>query len=200
MLYLYDNAIVKDLKESFNVLDDQGRPVVKVISPDQIIGVTAQIQEDNISFPIVALERIDNTELDTQQLNFARMHKGVPAVMDKKTNNIWYERAMPVNLSYTLTVLTTNQADMDEILRELLFKYVSMYFLSIIIPYESKRTISFGIMIDAKSGIQKKSGSSEYTETGKLYQSSITLNCEGCVLVHCTPQHLRRTVVELDVK
>ena len=198
MLYLYDNAIVEDLKKSFNVVDDQGRPIVKIVSPDQIIGIAAQIQEDQISFPIVALERNNTTEIQTELTNFVKMHKGVGAVIDTKTNNIWRERSLPINLSYTLTVLTTNQADMDEILRELLFKYISMYFLSIIIPYESRRTISFGVVMDQNSGIQKESGSSEYTETGRLYQSSIVLNCEGCVLVHCTPQHLKRMVVEID--
>lgn len=200
MLYLYDNAIVEDLQKSFNVVDDRGVPVVRVISPDQIIGLAAQIQEDQIAFPIVALERADSLDIEQQLINFTRMHKGVSAVFDKKENNVWFERAIPINLSYTLTVLTTNQADMDELMREIIFKYVSMYFLSITIPYESNRVISFGVVMDPNSGIRKRSDASDYTESGKLYQSSILLNCEGCVLVHCTPQHLKRTCIELDVK
>lgn len=198
MIYLYDNALVEDLNKSFN--PDVSNPVVRVISPDQILNLVAQIQEDKIQFPIVAVERFDSISLDSSLANFTRMHTGVAAVFDKKENNFYNEKAIPLNLSYTLTVITTNQIDMDEILRELIFKYVSMYFLSIRIPYESKREISFGVIIDQSEGIQKKSASSEYSETGQLYQSSITLRCEGCVLVHYTPVHLRRTVVELDVE
>lgn len=197
MIYLYDNALVEDLNSSFN--PDVGRPVVRVVSPDQILGVAAQSQEDRISFPIVALERQDSIEVNTDLANFTRMHKGVAAVFDKENNNFYNEKAIPINLSYTLTVLTSNQADMDEILRELFFKYISMYFLKVRIPYESKREISFGVIIDQDTGISKKSGLSEYTETGQLYQSSILLRCQGCVLIHYTPVHLKRGVVELDV-
>lgn len=198
MIYLYDNAIVKDLEKSFN--PDNSTPVVKVVAPDNIIGLAAQVQEDQISFPIVALERIESISVDKGLTNFTRMHKGVAAVFDKKENNFYNEKALPLALSYTLTVLTTNQADMDEILRELLFKYTAMYFLKIQVPYESKREISFGVVIDSDSGIQKRSGLSEYTSTGQLYQSSIVLRCEGCVLLHYTPIHLRRTVPEVEVK
>lgn len=198
MLYLYDNALVEDLDKSFN--NDVINPVVRVISPEQIFGVAAQIQEDQISFPIVALEREDSIQIDQNLCNFTRMQKGIPAVFDKTTNNLYHERTIPINLSYVLTVLTTNQTDMDEIIREIIFKYTSMYFLKIQIPYESKRDITFGIVIDQNSGIQKKSGISEYTQTGQLYQSSILLRCEGCVLVHYTPVHLKRGVTQLEVK
>lgn len=196
MIYLYDNALVEDLDNSFNA--HVSNPVVRVISPEQALGVVAQVQEDQIQFPIIALERPDSIEINKELSNFAWMHRGVPAVFDKKENNFYHEKAIPINLSYVLSILTSNQADMDEIIREIIFKYTAMYFLSIRIPYESKREISFGVIIDQDSGIQKKSGLSEYTETGQLYQSSIVLRCEGCVLVHYTPVHLKRGVVEIE--
>lgn len=198
MIYLYDNAIVEDLQKSFNSNTDEF--TVKVVSPEQIIPVSAQLTDDILNFPIVALERPETLELNSALSNFAKLHRGVPAVFDKKENNIYNERSIPIDLYYTLTVLTTNQADMDEMLRELMFKYLSMYFLSIKIPYESKRKISFGVIIDQQYGIQRKSGLSEYTDSGQLYKSSIQLRCEGCVLLHYTPKHLKRGVVELDVK
>lgn len=198
MIYLYDNAIVEDLESSFNSNADC--PVVRVISPEQILGVAAQIKEDQITFPIIALERSDSIEIDRELSNFTKLHRGVPAVFDKKENNMYNERAIPINLSYTLTVLTTNQADMDEIIRELMFKYLSMYFLKVKIPYESKREIAFGVILDQSSGISRKSGSSEYTDSGQLYQSSIILQCEGCVLIHYTPHHLRRGVVQIEAE
>lgn len=198
MIYLYDNAIVNDLNKSFN-LDNVNAPVVKVISPDQILDIAAQIQNDEITFPVIALERNEPVSIDNTLINFTRKQKGVAATFDTETNNIYSERAIPIKLSYIMTILTTNQIDMDEILRELIFKYESAYFLSIETPYECKRTISFGVSIDIDSGLSKKSGNSEYTESGQLYQSSITLICDGCVLLHYTPKHLTRTVYTLDV-
>lgn len=49
MLYLYDEAIVNDLKRSFNP-NAVENPVVSVVSPDRIVDIAAQLQNDEISF------------------------------------------------------------------------------------------------------------------------------------------------------
>ena len=198
MLHLYDDAIVEDLQKSFNKVDGAD-PVVRVISPEQVIGLAAQIQEDQIKFPIIALTRNDY-QIDNQRMNFTRAHMGVQSVIDTKTNNIYYEKAIPITLSYNMTLLTTNQIDMDELIKELLFKYTNMYFLTIKLPYECNRKIRFGIGINSNTEIERSSGSAEYVESGKLYQSIIKFDCEGCVLVSYTPAHLKRSVSEIDIE
>ena len=199
MLYLYDSAITDDLIKSFNPTDDGVKPVVNVVRPDQVVGLAAQIQEDKISFPVVAVTRNDY-QIDEQRMNFTRAHFGVATVLDKKTNNLYYEKALPIKLSYNLTLLTTNQADMDELVRETLFKYLQMYYLTIKLPYEADRKIRFGLAVDDRTDIQRTSGSVEYLENGTLYQSIITLNCEGCVLVTYTPAHLMRHTLSKDIE
>ena len=111
MIYLYDEAIVNDLKKSFNP-DAVENPVVSVVSPEHVVDIAAQLQNDKISFPLVALTRNEDVSIDTNLTNFTRMHKGVAAVIDPKTNNLYYEQAIPLRLEYALTVLTTNTADM----------------------------------------------------------------------------------------
>ena len=195
MLYLYDNAICDDLTKSFNPVADGQQPIVKVVSPEAIIGLAAQIQEDKIGFPLIAVTR-NPYQIDSNRLNFTRSHFGIASVIDKETNMLYYEKALPITLSYNLTILTTNQADMDELIRELLFKYVNMYFLTIQLPYESDRKVRFGITINGDTEIERSSGNLEYIENGTLYQSIITLQCDGCCLVTYTPAHLMR--YELD--
>lgn len=199
MLYLYDRSVVDDLIKSFNPIADGEKPVVKVVGPEQVVGLAAQIQEDKVSFPIIAVTRNDY-QIDEQRMNFSRAHFGVATVLDNKTNNLYYEKALPIKLSYNLTLLTTNQADMDELVRETLFKYLQMYYLTIKLPYEADRKIRFGIAVDERTEIEKSSGSLEYIETGQLYQSIITLNCEGCVLVTYTPAHLMRGKLSQDIE
>lgn len=196
MIYLYDEAIVNDLKKSFNP-NAVENPVVSVVSPERIVDIAAQLQNDEISFPLVALTRNEDISIDTNLTNFTRMHKGVAAVVDPKTNNLYYEQAIPLKLNYALTVLTTNTADMDELVRELIFKYTRMYFLTITLPYEGQRKVRFGITIDTDSDIERSSGVVEYLESGQLYQSIIHLHCEGCVYVKYTPVHLKRTAHEI---
>lgn len=196
MLYLYDRALVKDLKESFNP-ENVENPVVKVIDPEGVIGLAAQIQNDEIKFPVVALERDQDTPIDQDRWNFTRAHKGVVSVFDNKTNQLYYEKAVPIKLSYELTLLTTNTADMDELFREILMKYISMYFLKIKLPYECERYVRFGVTIDYDN-IQRSSGSFDYIEGGKLYQTIVPLRCEGCVLVTYTPVKLKRSEIQIQ--
>lgn len=197
MLYLYDEAIVKDLERSFNP-DAVDNPLVKVVDPEAAVSLAAMLQDDDIRFPLVAITRDADTPIDTDRLNFTRAHKGVVSVLDPDTNELYYEKSIPIKLSYKLTVLTTNTADMDELVRELLFKYVSMYFLTITLPYECKRKVRFGMSIDIESNIERKSGTFDYIETGKLHETTIPIKCDGCVLVHYTAAKLVRTVYEIE--
>lgn len=196
MLYKYDNAIVDDLKRSFNP-ENVPNPVVSVVSPDQIIGLAAQLQNDSIKLPIIALTR-NQEQIDSNRTNFTSMHRGVATVIDNDTNELYHEKVIPITLSYNLTIITSNTADMDEMIRELMFKYINMYFLTIKLPYESNRKIRFGVSLSKDSEIDRTSGVSEYRSEGKLYQSILTLNCEGAVLVSYTPVKLKRLEYEID--
>ncbi len=189
MLWVYDNAIVADLLKSFNP-DNVPNPVVRVVSPEEAIGLAAQLQSDEIKFPIVALTRDDSVEIDDNLTNFTKIHQGVATVFDNDKNEYYMERSIPVKLSYSLTVLTTNVADMDEIIKELIFKYSSLYFITITVPYESKRRVRFGIEVDP-SGISRSSATRDYIESGKLHQSILPLKCVGTVLLSYTPAKLQ---------
>lgn len=198
MIYLYDKAISDDLRQSFNP-HNVPNPVVKVVDPDQYLTIGSQVQNDQLSFPLVGLTRNGEVKIDSERLNFTRLHTGVAAVFDSKTNQWYNEKVLPISLSYELHVVATNTADMDEIIREILFKYASMYFLTIRLPYESNRKIRFGVVVDNDAGIEPISSYNDYSETGRLYESKLILNCQGCVLVNYTPVKLRRLETEVDV-
>lgn len=191
MLYLYDDAICDDLRESFNE-GVVGQPVVSVVSPENITSIAAQVQDDVIHFPLVAVEREKETPIDARLTNFTRSHKGVATVFDSKTNMLYFEKSIPIKLSYNLIVMSTNTADIDEILRELIFKYTQQYFLSIKVPYESKRRIRFGIYMNQDQNIEWYSTSSNYLKEGTLHSAGIHLDIDGAVLLTYTPVHLRR--------
>ena len=195
MLYLYDRVIADDLKAS---LTDAANANVIISGPDNYQSILAQIQEDTITYPLILLHRDDDTQVITSLMNFTRYQFGVPCVFDNKTNNIYYERALPVALNYSLRILSTNVADTDELARELFYKYISMYYLTIRVPYESDRKLRFGISVDMDYGIKRESANAEYLESGVLYQSTMQLKTEGCVSLTYTPRHLTRTVIDTN--
>ena len=128
------------------------------------------------------------------------MHKGVPCVFDPKTNNLYFEKAVPIQLKYSLHALTTNTADMDEIIRELLFRYSDMYYITFEVPYESKRKLTFGMAINPDNPITRHSGVTDYIEGGKLYESILDVECQGAVMLHYTPRHLQGVIMDTEVK
>lgn len=195
MLYLYDDALVTDLKKS---LTEEANQSVFLTDVDNYPGIIAQIQDDTITYPLILLHREDDTPINTGLMNFTRYKFGVPCVFDNKTNNVYYERALPIEMNYTLRILSTNVADTDELSRELFYKYLSMYYLTIQAPYESDRKIRFGVQVDTDYGIKKESGSFNYLSSGALYQSTMHLKTEGCVMLTYTPRHLTRVVVSTD--
>lgn len=198
MLWVYDEAIVKDLSDC---IDPQGKAnsTVRLMGDKGMMGVFAQLADDKINFPAIYLQRNPETPLDQSRYNFVRMHKGVPCTFDSETNNIYLEKSVPIQLKYELHVLTTNTADMDEMIRELLFRYSAMYYLTIQVPYESKRNIRFGISINPDNPIRRNSGVTEYVENGLLYESVLDLDCQGAVMLHYTPRHLKGLVLNNDV-
>jgi len=128
------------------------------------------------------------------------MHKGIYKGFDPKTNTCYSEKSIPIKLSYTLTILATNTADIDEIVREILFKYTSMYYLKAKVPYEvDDREIRFGIVIDPSSTLSKESSNADYLKEGKLYQSRIKLNCEGAVLISYTGKHMTNFMLDPEI-
>lgn len=195
MLYLYDRALVDDLKSS---LTEEANQNVVMTDAENYPGIIAQIQEDTITYPLILLHRDDDTPIKTELMNFTRYQFGVPAAFDKKTNTIYYERALPVDVNYTMRIISTNVADADELARELFYKYISMYYLTIRLPYESDRKLRFGLEVDKDYGIKKESGSFDYLASGTLYQSTIRLNTQGCVMITNTPRHLKRTVIDTN--
>lgn len=195
MLWCYDNAIVSDL---IDCIDPTGglNNTVKIMGDEGIMGIIAQMQEDKISFPAIFLDRHGDTPLDAKRYNYTRLHSGVVSGFDPETNDLYLEKAVPIQLTYSIHVLTTNTVDMDEVVRELLFRYSSMYYITTEIPYESKRKIRFGIAINPDTQITKKSGTADYIQSGKLYESIIELECQGAVLISYTPRHMQRAILD----
>lgn len=199
MLYLYDSAIVKDLQRAFNP-DNVSDLVVKVVDPDGILTLAAQIQDDAIKLPVVAVYREPDTPIDRSRWNFTRAKIGIPVVFENDKNNIYYEKAVPIELNYKLTVLTHNTADLDELVRELVFKYSDQFFMQLTVPYESKRIIRFGVVVDPDKTIERTSGSFEYMQSGALHQAIIPLKVLGAVLITYTPRQLKNVDYEIEAK
>ena len=200
MLYLYDSAIAKDLQSAIDP-SGQMNDHVKVMEADGVMGLMAQIEEDKVSFPLICLVRDSDLTIDTNRANFTRLHQGHVEVIDPETNEIYLEKSTPVELKYAIHILATNTADVDELVREVIFRYSSMYFITMKKPYEGNLSdIRFGVAIPPGTTIQRESGAGDYLKEGKLYESIIPIVCEGAVLLNYTKKHMTRLETQLKVE
>lgn len=197
MLWKYDQAIIDDIKAAIN--SDNANPNVVMADAETYPAIISQIEDDTITYPLILVIRDEDMPIITDLYNFSRAQFGIPAAFDNKTNNIYYEKSVPVDLQYTIRILTTSTADTDELARELFYKYLSQYFLTIQLPYESDRKIRFAVEVDLGYGIKRESGSFEYLKNGAIYQSTLHLRTNGCVYLSYTPRHLQRQVMSSDI-
>lgn len=189
MIWVYDNAIADDLNKSINA-ESGANDIVKVIDAGGVLALIAQMKEDRVQFPLMCLVRHPDTPVDNSLTNFSRIHGGVPVYYDDEKHNIYYEKAIPIKLEYDLVILGTSTVDVDELVREVLFKYTNMYLITTEIPYEAKRTIRFGVTISGE--ITRESGAFDYIQSGALHQAIVPLRCEGAMLFSYTPRHIVR--------
>lgn len=198
---MYDNAIAEDLMKSFNYEDgySESAPMVKVIDPDLAVPIAAQLQDDDIHFPLICVTRDIDYSIDKELDNFTLRHKGIPAYIDTETNEIYNEKSIPIQQNYTINVITTNAADSDELARELIFKYNDMYFLTAVMPYEGHRKFRFGIEINRDDNISRTSGVLEGLSEGKLYSTNIPIKSIGMRLFTYTTVKLRNKQYGVDI-
>lgn len=197
MLYKYDQAVAEDLRKSIDA-DSGANDIVKVMEADGILALIAQMKEDKVKFPLICVVRHSDVSVDTTLANFTRLHKGLPVTYDDEKHDVYFEKSIPIKLEYDLVILGTNTADVDELVREVLFKYTNVYFLSMELPYESNRTVRFGVTISGD--VSRESGSFNYISGGALYQAIVPLRCEGAVLYSYTPRHITRFEENTEVK
>ena len=135
-MLLYDEAITDKLKKW--CVDTQ----VQVYSPEQstaIIELLADKGNDKVKLPIISLQ---NTS--TQVLN-PNMN---PLVYDGVTMEATYPQsiqlnAIPIEERYQLTVYGRKQQEVDEIIRNLWFNFLTFPRIEVVIPYQGKNYIHY---------------------------------------------------------
>jgi len=198
MQHLYDNAVVEDLQRDFITADGKLSVAVRMVDENQMMGVIAQIQSDEVEFPYVILSRVGGDTIDQNLKNFTMMHRGVPAVFEPTKNEFYHEKWIPIELGYDITVVGTNTAQIDEVLRELQFKYINMFYLTIRLPYESDRKIRFGI-ISTGDPPERGRMASGHMEDGHLYIATLPTECIGAGIVDYRKVKLKRLEGQINL-
>lgn len=186
MICLYDTAIYEYLKANFG--DNLGIVPVK-----DYWNVAAMHKETRLQLPAIVLFRTNVTpERQLQSWPIARRGRMDRIQEHKKI----IERAVPIQADYTVTLLATTQADIDDLTSDVMFLFVMKPRLEIKLPYGSARMIHGQIMINGD--FQPSSGTDRFSETGILYQQIIPIRVLGANIIDIGKKNLRYLDWQID--
>lgn len=178
MISLYDDALrdyLKSINENFAIV-----PV------KDYWNVISMHKEGKLQMPAIVLFRTNWTP-DRNLISWPVARKGrIDRIQEHKKIK---ERAIPVQVDYTVTLLATTQDDIDDLTSEVTFEFIMNPRLTIPLPYGSNRFIHGQIKISGD--YQNSSGNDRFSETGILYQQIIPIQVLGANIIDIRKQNLR---------
>lgn len=178
MISLYDDALrdyLKSINENFAIV-----PV------KDYWNVISMHKEGKLQMPAIVLFRTNWTP-DRNLISWPVARKGrIDRIQEHKKIK---ERAIPVLVDYTVTLLATTQDDIDDLTSEVTFEFIMNPRLTVPLPYGSNRFIHGQIKISGD--YQNSSGNDRFSETGILYQQIIPIQVLGANIIDIRKQNLR---------
>lgn len=162
MVYLYDDAIIKDLRDKIS--DER----VTITPYDNLINSLGKSENDEIKLPIISIARTGWSISDSRphSMKFTGELSEIRNTGIGNNKEIVNVYAMPIRINYLLDVWTRRRLDNDNIMRELIFYYSINPTLQITIPYnlgaEKNFNIMFGNDIEDNSNIPEHKNIGEY--------------------------------------
>lgn len=176
MIYLYDRAVVDKFREIFR------DPRITVQPPENAIRYTAQLENDDVTFPLISINRT-NWSVRDSDINWAQSRTGIADHINDN-NTVSVMRAIPIQMSYQLDIYTVDRITNDEIYRELIFYFLKHPTLEVEIPYTLDNKHVFNLVMD--SDITDNSDTVEHINKGVLYRYTSTWNVTDAYLFEGT--------------
>lgn len=174
MVYMYDTAIINDLRQIFS--DDR----IHIVPPEDAFDLIGTLKEDTIVFPFISLQRpgwqlIDDTK--TSHLTFEGKVDDISIIDtddDVEDANITRLQALPIRINYQIDVWTESRKENDAIMRELIWYYTLYPTLNVDVEYENiKRKHHFNIFFD--NDIEDNSDLTQHSKRGRYFRQTIGL-------------------------
>lgn len=171
-IHFYDKAIVNHFR---NLLDDNR---IHILPVEQAIRFTAQLQKDDVVFPLISINRTGWSMLNNR-INWTASNVGG---FQKRNNNgtNTLMKVIPIRINYQVDVFAVDRYTCDDIIREIFFNLVSTPTLSIDIPYRLDSKHNFNVFID--DDVVDNSDTVEHVNKGVLFRNTFTMYTDDAYL------------------
>lgn len=185
MVYLYDNAIIQDLRRIIN--DNR----VTITPYDNLIRTIAKSENDIITLPIISIAR-NGWSIRDERPHAMKFTGEFSGLDDNK--DVVNTYAIPIRIDYTMDVFTKTRLDNDNILRELIFYYSTNPTLSITIPYGLTANKNFNIIFG--NDIEDNSDIINHKNIGEHFRQTIPFYVDDAYLWKSSIS--KKTYIDID--
>lgn len=164
-VWRYDKAIVENFREILN--DDR----IHIMPPENAIKFIAQLKKDDISFPLISIQRLGYSIINSRVNHSAKFIGGYHHNNGDNTNT--FVQAIPIRIEYQIDVYTVDQQSCDEFCRELIFYLMQNPTLIVKYPYMVNGEHKFNLFLNDE--IVDNSDTVNHINNGVLFRHTLTM-------------------------
>lgn len=184
-VYLYDNAIVDSLR---SITKDNR---IYITPPDNVIRTIGQIS-DNAKLPMISLSRTGISIQDTP--HFMKFNGDLLSINEEERTSKRIQM-IPIRIDYLLDIWTKNREQNDNIVRELVFFFMTHSSMEVEIPFDTaNKKHVFNVFIDSQ--IEDNSDIVDHMNRGEYFRQTLSLYTDDAYLWKSST----RPATEIDVE
>lgn len=163
-VYLYEQSLVETLRKITG--DDR----VHVITPDRAIQYLAQFDKDKVQLPAIMLSR-NSVRLNDYRNHYAALKGDTSRVEEDAT--VVKAKIIPITINWSLDVYAVDRYTCDEIVRELVFYFITNPRQFITVPYDLDLVQEFDVFLD--QDIEDNSDLVNFPNLGEYFRETLSL-------------------------
>lgn len=174
----YDDAIVKRFRAVF------GTNNVYVLPVENAIRFTAQLKRDDVTFPLISTTRLGYSVVG-DNVNYSAKMTG-SFVRREDNNNNTFATSIPIRIEYQMDVFTVDRESCDDIVRELIFFFLTRP--TLVAHFEYGLDIKQNFTLLMNDDIVDNSDTVEHINNGVMFRNTLTFYVDDARLYMNNPQ------------
>ena len=174
----YDDAIVKRFRAVF------GTNNVYVLPVENAIRFTAQLKRDDVTFPLISTRRLGYSIVGDNVNYNAKMTGSF--VRREDDNNNTFATSIPIRIEYQMDIFTVDRESCDDIVRELIFFFLTRP--TLVAHFEYGLDIKQNFTLLMNDDIVDNSDTVEHINNGVMFRNTLTFYVDDARLYMNNPQ------------
>ena len=163
-VYLYEQALADKLREI------TGDERIHIVTPDLAVQYLAEFDKDKVQLPAIIISR-NSVRINDTRNHYATL-KGETARIEEDATVV-KAKIVPITINWSINVYAVDRYTCDEIVRELVFYFLTSPKFYITVPYDLDIKQEFDVFLDNE--IADNSDLVNFPNTGEYFRETLTI-------------------------